>query len=65
MPGKPIKKYTCKKGHEYLDFGPWAITMKIGKVFDQDVETIETGPLCPFCYVAWMKKQFRMEEEDV
>ena len=52
----PLHTYKCKKKHEYKDFGPWAINISY------EGTKVSSGPLCPFCYMAWLGKQFGSKE---
>ena len=53
---RPLHTYRCKKKHTYQDFGPWEITVVNGGT------RTSSGPLCPFCYMAWLQKQFGTRE---
>ena len=43
-----LKRYSCDKGHVYQDFEPWQFGIVVNG------EPYRTGPLCPFCWVAFM-----------
>lgn len=54
---RPLHTYKCKKGHTYQDFGPWEVT-----IVDNNTRTT-SGPLCPYCYIAWLHRNFGAPEE--
>ena len=52
--GKP-RLFRCPNGHEFEQSEPWH-----AYVAEEPGHT--SGPVCQYCYVDWMKKQFPVSE---
>ena len=47
------KEYRCDVGHVYHGETPFMVS--VTKMRGEDIE-LSSGPLCPFCYILWIKR---------
>lgn len=55
-----LHTYKCREGHDYQDYGPFEVAM-----VHQVSGRITSGPICPMCFVAWVRDNVPEVVEEV
>lgn len=58
------KVYECKAGHTLmLGDAPYQVALPFGVNERGEPQQLNSGPVCPVCFLTWLAEQFPLQEQ--